>query len=69
MRDDVFTEKVKNDDETSNGRKTALEFSISTNDHFSESLRKVASIDDQWNIMEIQFYFKLFCYQIKKNGD
>ena len=43
-RDDIFTEKAKNDDETSNGYKTALECPISANDHFSESLRKDACV-------------------------
>ena len=43
-RDDIFTQKVKNDDETSNGHKTALECPISANDHFSESLQKGACV-------------------------
>ena len=43
-RDDIFTEKVKNDNETSNGHKTALECPISANEHFSESLRKCACV-------------------------
>ena len=43
-RDDIFTEKTKNDGETSNGHKTALECPISANDHFSESLRKDACV-------------------------
>ena len=43
-RDDIFTEKEKNDDETSNGHKTALECPISANEHFSESLRKCACV-------------------------
>ena len=40
----MFTEKAKNDGETSNGHKTALECPISANDHFSESLWKDACI-------------------------
>ena len=43
-RDDIFTEKAKNDDETSNGHKTTLKCSISANDHFSKSLRKYACV-------------------------
>ena len=42
--DDIFTEKAKNDDEISNGHKTALECPISANDHFSKSLRKYACV-------------------------
>ena len=47
-RDDIFTEKAKNDDETSNGHKTALECPISANDHFLESVRKYACINDHY---------------------
>ena len=45
-RDDIFTEKAKNDDETSNGHKMMLECPISANDHFSESLQKYACVRD-----------------------
>ena len=36
-RDDIFTEKAKNDDGTSNDHKMALECPISANDHFRKA--------------------------------
>ena len=52
--DDIFIEKAKNDNETSNGHKTALECPISANYHFSESLQKYACVSDGfaifWNL-------------------
>ena len=49
-RDDIFNEKAKNDDETSNCHKSALEYLISVNNHFSESLRKDTCVGGRFAI-------------------
>ena len=50
--DDIFTKKAKNDDETSNGHKTALECPIWAYDDFSESLRKYAWTGDSYAVFQ-----------------